>query len=152
MIRLNSRHTNLFFSGCSPIFQAIIDDLPDKENSSIYLWGVETQEMKSILQFMYLGKSTFYQNRMSDFLSVARSLKIKENSRDTLRGQDNKKNNHQNIETGEKDNFSTNQSKVIDEIGQTDTKVISYKDRADKYQCNENNHQDIEIGENDSSN
>ena len=95
---------------------------------------------------------------MSDFLSIARSLEIKEISRDveandvdTLRGQDNKKNNHQNIETGEKDNFSTNQSKVIDEIGQTNTKVISYKDRADKYQCNENNHQDIEIGENDKS-
>ena len=92
------------------------------------------------------------------FLSISRSLEIKEISRDveandvdTLRGQDNKKNNHQNIETGEKDNFSTNLSKVIDEIGQTDTKVISYKDRADKYQCNENNHQDIEIGENDKS-
>ena len=59
---------------------------------------------------------------MSDFLSVARSLEIKEISRDveandvdTLRGQDNKKNNHQNIETGEKDNFPTNQSKARDQ-------------------------------------
>ena len=31
---------------------------------------------------MYLGKATFYQNRMNQFLNVARSLEIKEISKD----------------------------------------------------------------------
>ena len=38
--------------------------------------------MKSIIQFMYLGQATFYQNRMNEFLNVARSLEIKELSKD----------------------------------------------------------------------
>ena len=45
-------------SACSPVFQSIIDDLPENENSFIYLRGVRSQEMNSILQFMYLGQAT----------------------------------------------------------------------------------------------
>merc|ERR1712029_975469 len=67
---------------CSPVFQSIIDDCPNKEDSVIYLRGVLSQEMKSILQFMYLGQATFYQDRMNEFLSVAKSLEIKEISKD----------------------------------------------------------------------
>ena len=42
---------------CSPIFQSIINDLPQKD-PVIYLRGVLDPEMKSILQFMYLGSWT----------------------------------------------------------------------------------------------
>merc|ERR1712002_1320174 len=69
-------------SACSPVFQSIIDDLPYKEYSFIYLRGVQPQEMKSILQFMYLGQATFYQDRMIEFLEVAKNLEIKEISKD----------------------------------------------------------------------
>ena len=44
----------------------------------VYLRGVEPQEMKSFLQFIYLGQATFYQNRLNVFLVVAKSLEIKE--------------------------------------------------------------------------
>ena len=37
-------------SACSPVFRSIINDLPLKEDSCIYLRGVQSQEMKSILQ------------------------------------------------------------------------------------------------------
>merc|ERR1712035_175689 len=83
-------------SACSPGFQSIIDDLPNKDDSFIYLRGIEPQEMKSILQFMYLGQATFYQDRMNEFLDVANSLEIKEISKDIecddvdkLRGKEN---------------------------------------------------------------
>merc|ERR1712002_842739 len=69
-------------SACSPVFQSIIDDLPQREHTFIYLRGVEPQEMKSILQFMYLGQATFYQERMNEFLDVAKSLEVKEISKD----------------------------------------------------------------------
>merc|ERR1719312_1230262 len=87
-------------SACSPLFQSIIDDLPQKEDSSIYLRGVQSEEMKSILQFMYLGQATFYQDRMNEFLNVAKSLEIKEISKDvesddvdTIRNQEKEEDN-----------------------------------------------------------
>ena len=42
-------------SACSPVFQSIIEDLSPKESSVIYLQGIHSKEMRSILQFMYLG-------------------------------------------------------------------------------------------------
>ena len=52
---------------CSPVFTSIINDLPQKD-PVIYLRGVLAPEMKSILQFMYLGQATLYQDRMKEFL------------------------------------------------------------------------------------
>ena len=69
-------------NSCSPVFQSIINDLPQKEHSVIFLRGVFAQEMKSILQFMYLGQATFYQERINEFLNVAKILEIKEISKD----------------------------------------------------------------------
>ena len=46
------------------------------------LRGVLAPEMKSILQFMYLGQAAFYQERMNEFLNVAKSLEFKELSKD----------------------------------------------------------------------
>ena len=59
-------------NACSPVFQSIISDLPQKD-PIIYLHGIHSQEIKSILQFMYLGQATFFHDRMNDFLNVAKS-------------------------------------------------------------------------------
>ena len=69
-------------SACSPVFQSMIAELPQKENSVIFLKGVLACEIKSILQFMYLGQTTFDQGRMNEFLEVAKSLKVNELSND----------------------------------------------------------------------
>ena len=64
-------------SACSPIFR----DILKKENTSstiVYLRGVQYSEIESILQFIYLGEATFYEDRMEEFLGVAKSLEIKE--------------------------------------------------------------------------
>merc|ERR1712189_151204 len=68
-------------NACSPVFKSIINELPQKD-PVIYLRGVLASEMKSILQFMYLGQATFFQERMNDFLNVAKSLAIKDISKD----------------------------------------------------------------------
>ena len=44
--------------------------------------GIQHQEMESILEFIYLGVATFYQERMKEFLNVAKNLEIKEISKD----------------------------------------------------------------------
>ena len=62
---------------CIPVFK---DILKKEKNSStiIYLRGIQFSEMESILQFIYLGEATFYEERMDKFLAVAKSLEIKE--------------------------------------------------------------------------
>ena len=70
----------IVLSACSSVFKSIIKDLP--QNSVIYLRGIHHQEMESILEFMYLGVATFYQERMNEFLNVAKNLEIKEICKD----------------------------------------------------------------------
>ena len=67
-------------SACSSVFQSIIVGLP-LNNSVIYLRGIQHQEMESILEFMYLGEATFYEERTAEFLNVAKILEIKEISK-----------------------------------------------------------------------
>ena len=71
----------IVLSACSSVFKSIITDLP-QNSSVIYLRGIQHQEMESILEFMYLGVATFYQDRMNEFLNVAKNLEIKEISKD----------------------------------------------------------------------
>ena len=64
-------------SACSPIFKSIVSD-DHLANQFIFLRGIQSHEVESILQFIYLGQATFYQDRMNEFLNVAKSLEIKE--------------------------------------------------------------------------
>ena len=62
-------------SSCSPFFRSIISDSQQKE-TIIYLKGLFGQEVRSILQFMYLGQTTSYEEGINDFISAAKSLEI----------------------------------------------------------------------------
>ena len=68
-------------SACSPVFKSIIGD-SIMSNSTIYLRGIQSLEIESILQFIYLGEATLYQERKNEFLDVAKSLQVKEISKD----------------------------------------------------------------------
>merc|ERR1711955_73910 len=68
-------------SATSPVFKSIIGE-NTLSNPIIYLRGIQSHEIESILEFIYLGQATFYQERMNEFLNVAKSLEIKEISRD----------------------------------------------------------------------
>ena len=63
-------------SSCSTFFETIFDNNPN--NTSVYLRGVNQEELNSILQFIYLGETTLFQERMNLFMNVAKDLKIKE--------------------------------------------------------------------------
>jgi len=64
-------------SASSSVFHNIVKDLP-QNNSVIYLRGINHVEMEAILKYMYLGEATFSEDRMTEFLSVADNLDIKE--------------------------------------------------------------------------
>ena len=40
----------------------------------MYLRGIKYSELDSIMQFIYLGEATFYEERMDEFISVAKLL------------------------------------------------------------------------------
>ena len=65
---------------CSPVFKKIIDG-NFNQNPLIYLRGIHSHEMESILQFMYLGEGRFYYERMGEFIKVAKDLEVKEISK-----------------------------------------------------------------------
>merc|ERR1712150_22696 len=67
----------IVLSACSPVFKKIIDSNPS-QHPLIYLRGIQSYEMESILQFMYLGEGKFYHERMREFLRVAQDLEVKE--------------------------------------------------------------------------
>ena len=64
-------------SACSPVFKNILKK-EKNSNQIMYLRGIQFHEMESIMQFIYLGEATFYEERMDEFLAVAKSLEIKE--------------------------------------------------------------------------
>mgnify|MGYP002045683377 CR=1 FL=1 len=64
-------------SACSPVFKDILKK-EKNSNQIMYLRGVQFSEMESIMQFIYLGEATFYEERMDEFLAVSKSLEIKE--------------------------------------------------------------------------
>ena len=64
-------------STCSPVFRNILKK-EKNYNQILYLRGILFSEMESIMQFIYLGEATFFEERMDEFISVAKSLEIKE--------------------------------------------------------------------------
>ena len=62
---------------CSPVFESILDETHDSK-SVVYLRGVNQLELKPILNFIYSGQASFYQERMKDFLKTGKDLQIKE--------------------------------------------------------------------------
>ena len=70
-------HRNIV-SAFSPTFRRIL--LLDKcmNNPVIYLRGIQSEDIKPILQFIYLGETTIQQNRVQEFLTVAKELEIKD--------------------------------------------------------------------------
>ena len=73
-------HRNIL-SACSPVFKNILQLDHNTTNQVIYLSGIQHSEMVSIIQFIYLGEVKFYEERMSEFLMVAKNLEIKELSK-----------------------------------------------------------------------
>ena len=62
-------------------FSPFFKDIFKKEKNSnqiIYLRGVQYSELESVMQFIYLGEATLNEERMDEFLAVAKSLEIKD--------------------------------------------------------------------------
>ena len=73
-------HRNIL-SACSPVLKDILS--MDKSSSTfIYLRGIQHSELESLLQYIYLGKATLSNERINEFLAVAKILEIKSLQKD----------------------------------------------------------------------
>lgn len=66
----------MVLSACSPYFQQLFVNHPEK-HPIVILRDVPYADMKSLLDFMYRGEVSVDQERLSAFLRVAESLRIK---------------------------------------------------------------------------
>lgn len=66
----------MVLSACSPYFQALFINHPEK-HPIVILKDITFADMKSLLDFMYRGEVSVDQERLTAFLRVAESLRIK---------------------------------------------------------------------------
>ena len=77
----------IVLSACSPVLKNLLINNPHS-HPLFYLRGVKQQELHSILQFMYLGEATIYQNRLNEFMDITRDLELKEFIEDEVPSED----------------------------------------------------------------
>lgn len=73
---LSFPHFQMVLSACSPYFQQIFVNHPEK-HPIVILKDVPFKDMKCLLDFMYRGEVSVDQDRLAAFLRVAESLRIK---------------------------------------------------------------------------
>lgn len=72
------RAHKMVLSACSPYFQTLFTEHPDK-HPIVILKDVPYTDMRCLLDFMYRGEVSVNQDRLTAFLKVAETLRIKGN-------------------------------------------------------------------------
>ena len=71
------RAHKIVLSACSTVLKDKIDNVTQND-PIIFLNGIQHQEVKNLVQFMYLGETKLCKKRMNKFLDAAKSLEVKE--------------------------------------------------------------------------
>jgi len=129
----------VFLSACSSLFKSIIHD-SNLSSPIIYLRGIQSLEIESILQFIYLGEATFYQERMNEFIDVAKSLEVKEISKDIEIPQNE---HHDNFEEKDDNEFQATESLPV-KSGSISSQRQVIKNSENKYPCDQCNYKATE--------
>ena len=66
----------IILSACSPVFKDIVK-LEKNTNTFIFLKGINFSDLEPIMQFIYVGEATLNEEKLKDFLAVAKSMEIK---------------------------------------------------------------------------
>merc|ERR1711978_459920 len=69
-------HWNIL-SACSQVFKNILNLDSSIANPVIYLRGIQNSGMVSIMQFIYQGKVSFNEERLSELLTVSKNINDK---------------------------------------------------------------------------
>merc|ERR1712051_155471 len=64
-------------SACSPVLKTLLVNNPHS-HPLLYLRGIKQTELQAILKFMYFGETQIFENRINDFVRIAKELEVKE--------------------------------------------------------------------------
>ena len=64
-------------SACSPVLKTLLVNNPHS-HPLLYLRGIKQTELQAILKFIYFGETQIFEDRINDFVSVAKDLEVKE--------------------------------------------------------------------------
>ena len=67
----------VILSASSSFFKSVLEN-SSHPNPIIYLRGIDSVEMDSLLQFIYLGQASVCKSKLDQFVKVAKDLKVKE--------------------------------------------------------------------------
>ena len=71
-------HRNIL-SACSPVLKNILQmGAQSNHHPVIYLRGIQYTDLEAMLQFIYLGETRVHEERLSEFISAAKSLEIED--------------------------------------------------------------------------
>ena len=107
----------LILSACSPVFAKILD-----QNKSahpwIYLRGIDYEELKSIIEFIYLGASSLESSKVNEFFEIAADLEVSSitKSQESVRRLFNKETTQEEDKTEANDKDSTPLPPTLDEV------------------------------------
>ena len=119
----------IVLSACSPVLKNLLLNNPHS-HPLLYLRGVKQQELQSILQFMYLGEATIYQDRINEFMNIAKDLEVKELSKDDESDEEFVNSEADNVDKPMHDNQTRSVSSTNDEL--LDLNIPEYDDSNDR--------------------
>ena len=139
-------------SASSTVFNKILTS--DPLNTSIYLRGIQHEELESILQFIYLGEATINHERMNEFLNAAMNLDIKEIGKNAVY-EENKTEDMNEKQTLDDDNLLQSDEDPIDDEtvkGKTTSQVLTTNSSSSRinnhkkaYKCQQCDYQATDI-------
>ena len=112
----------IVLSSCSPVFRRMLLKNPHP-HPLIHLRGVSHAELKSVIEFIYLGQTEVGQNQLPYFMSVARDLEIRGLSEDlpSVRQADVENIEHFNVE-----DIADQSDQIVSQDKQEQVQNVSY--------------------------
>merc|ERR1739838_784862 len=123
----------LVLSACSPVLKTLLVNNPHS-HPLLYLRGIKQTELQAILKFMYFGETQIFENRINDFVSVAKDLEVKEISeeQDEDAGEEEQRNTYQEEETVHEEPTITEEPTVVkrEQTRNTETSIARPRQKA----------------------
>ena len=71
------RAHKVVLSSVSPVLKSILKNFNDR-NPAIYMKGIKYEDLEPILEYIYVGETTLRQEKINEFINLARNLELKD--------------------------------------------------------------------------
>merc|ERR1712168_1352987 len=75
--QVQTKAHKVVLSACSPVLKSLLVN-NTHSHPLLYLRGIKQTELQAILKFMYFGETQIFEQRINDFVTVAKDLEVKE--------------------------------------------------------------------------